>query len=78
VNEKPNYQYMKDTLKSQYLWAVFFLGLFLLNYPVLSMYNIPKTILGIPLLFIMVFGFWALLILLIYLVVRKMKSKNNA
>lgn len=69
---------MKDTLKSQYLWAVFFLGLFLLNYPVLSMYNIPKTILGIPLLFIMVFGFWALLILLIYLVVRKMKSKNNA
>jgi hypothetical protein len=69
---------MKDTLKSQYLWAVFFLGLFLLNYPVLSMYNIPKAIFGIPLLFIMVFGFWALLILLTYLVVKKMNRKNNA
>jgi hypothetical protein len=69
---------MKDILKSQYLWAVFFLGLFLLNYPVLSMYNIPKAIFGIPLLFIMVFGFWALLILLTYLVVKKMNRKNNA
>ncbi|SMD42862.1 hypothetical protein SAMN00777080_1429 [Aquiflexum balticum DSM 16537] len=69
---------MKDILKSQYLWAVFFLGLFLLNYPVLSIYNIPKAIFGIPLLFIMVFGFWALLILLTYLVVKKMNRKNNA
>jgi len=69
---------MKDILKSQYLWAVFFLGLFLLNYPVLSIYNIPKTLFGIPLLFIMVFGFWALLILLTFLVIRKMNRKNNA
>jgi hypothetical protein len=69
---------VKDILKSQYLWAVFFLGLFLFNYPVLSMYNIPKTIFGIPLLFLMVFGFWALLILLIYLVVKKLNRKNNA
>ena len=69
---------MKDILKSQNLWAVFFLGLFLLNYPVLSIYNIPKFIFGVPLLFIMVFGFWAFLILLTYLVVRKMNRKNNA
>lgn len=69
---------MKDILKSQYLWAVFFLGLFLLNYPVLSMYNISKAIFGIPLFFLMVFGFWALLILLTYLVVKKMNRKNNA
>lgn len=69
---------MKDILKNQYLWAIFFLGLFLLNYPVLSIYNISKTIFGVPLLFIMVFGFWVVLILLTYLVVRKMDKKNNA
>lgn len=69
---------MKDTLKSQYLWAVFFLGLFLMNYPVLSMYNIPKEIFGIPLLYLMVFGFWVLLILITYLVIRKTNKKNNA
>lgn len=69
---------MKDTLKSQYLWSVFFLGLFLMNYPVLSIYNIPKIIFGIPLLYVMVFGFWVLLILVTYLVIRKTNRKNNA
>lgn len=69
---------MKDTLKSQYLWAVFFLGLFLMNYPVLSIYNIPKTVFGIPLLYMMVFGFWVLLILITFLVIRKTNKKNNA
>lgn len=68
---------MKDTLKSQYLWSVFFLGLFLMNYPVLSIYNIPKIIFGIPLLYVMVFGFWVLLILVTYLVIRKTNRKNN-
>lgn len=69
---------MKDTLKSQYLWAVFFLGLFLMNYPVLSIYNIPQIIFGIPLLYLMVFGFWLLLILITYLIIRKTNNKNNA
>ncbi|MCH6201699.1 hypothetical protein MMU07_19115 [Aquiflexum sp. LQ15W] len=69
---------MKDTLKSQYLWAVFFLGLFILNYPVLSIYNIPKTLFGIPLLYLLVFGFWLLLIAITMLVIRKTNKKNNA
>lgn len=69
---------MKDTLKSQYLLAVFFLGMFLFNYPVLSIYNIPRTLFGIPLLYTMIFGFWILIIVVTLLVIRKTNRKNNA
>lgn len=51
------------------------MGLFLLNYPVLSIYNIPQTLFGIPLLYLMVFLFWCLLIGITYLVIRKTNKK---
>lgn len=66
---------LKESLKNQYLWAVFFLGLFLLNYPVLSIYNIPQKVFGIPVLYLMVFLFWCLLIGITYLVIRKTNQK---
>ncbi|SNS10553.1 hypothetical protein SAMN06295967_103195 [Belliella buryatensis] len=62
---------MKEGLKKQYLWAVFFLGMFLLNYPVLSIYDIPEIWLGIPVLYLLVFAFWFLMILLTYWVIKK-------
>lgn len=68
---------MKDLLKSQYLWGLFFLGLFLLNYPVLNIYNIPETWGGIPVLYIFIFSFWSLIIVLTYLVIKKTVQKNN-
>lgn len=69
---------MKDTLKNQYLWGVFILGVFLLNYPVLRLYNIPERWWGIPVLYLFIFGFWLLIIALTYWVVRKTNKNKHA
>ncbi|MGM0943766.1 MAG: hypothetical protein ACQEW9_01205 [Bacteroidota bacterium] len=68
---------MKKSLKQHYLGAIFFLGLFLLNYPVLAIYDIPERWLGIPVMYLFVFGFWSLLITITYLVIRK-PDKNKS
>jgi len=69
---------MKATLKNHYLWLTFLVGMFLLNYPVLSIYNIPSLWFGIPVLFIMVFIIWLGLIGLTYFIVRKTDSEKDA
>jgi cytochrome bd-type quinol oxidase subunit 2 len=62
---------MKESFKSQYLWALFFLGIFLLNYPVLNLYNIQERWADIPVLYIFIFFFWTLLIALTLLIIKK-------
>ncbi|WP_291781910.1 hypothetical protein [Cecembia sp.] len=69
---------MKAKAKGQYLWVLFFLGLFLLNYPLLSLYNIPEKWRGIPLLFLFLFIFWALIIALTYWIIKKTAAPKNA
>ena len=75
---KPYQIEMKATLKTHYLWLVFLVGMFLLNYPILSIYNIPRFWYGIPVLYGMVFLIWFGLIGLTYLIVRKTDSKKDA
>ncbi|WP_188439168.1 hypothetical protein [Belliella aquatica] len=67
---------MKSGLKNQYLWVVFVLGVILLNYPILAIYNIPEVWFGIPVLFFFVFLFWLLLILATFLIILKLKKKD--
>ncbi|HSJ69509.1 MAG TPA: hypothetical protein VK921_17640 [Anditalea sp.] len=69
---------MKPTLKNHYLWVAFLIGMFLMNYPVLAIYNIPQFWFGIPVLYVMVFGIWLLLIGLTYLIIRKTKREKDA
>lgn len=68
---------MKSTNKVQLLWSVFVLGIFLLNYPVMRLYNIQSTLSGVPLLYAMVFGIWLFLILLTYVVIRKSTKEDK-
>ncbi|MDE0559485.1 hypothetical protein OU792_05760 [Algoriphagus sp. NF] len=68
---------MKEERKKQFLWAIFIFGLFLLNYPVLAIYDIPERWLGIPLLYLMVFGIWLFLIIAMVIFLRKSNSKAN-
>lgn len=67
---------MKSGLKNQYLWVVFILGVVLLNYPILAIYNIPEIWFGIPVLYFFVFLFWLLLILATFLIILKLKNKD--
>jgi hypothetical protein len=59
-------------------WVVFFLlGVVMLNYPFLQIFNNARTLLGIPeMVFYLLFG-WPVSILVIYLFSRNMGSGPN-
>ena len=61
----------RPSIKGPRLVALFLLGLMLLNYPLLQLFERPGEILGIPLLYAYVFAVWALLIVLMALVLEK-------
>jgi hypothetical protein len=51
--------------------AVFLLGCLVFGYPLLALFNVPATVVGVPVLYLYVFGAWAALILLIAWAVRR-------
>ncbi|MEO5355040.1 MAG: hypothetical protein H7835_17775 [Magnetococcus sp. XQGC-1] len=53
------------------LLALAVLGGLALNYPLLSLFNREELVLGIPVLFLYLFGFWVLFLLLIALIVPR-------
>jgi hypothetical protein len=61
----------KPNVKGQRLAALFVLGNLLFNYPLLALFNRPETALGIPVLYLYVFGAWAFLIALVALIVQR-------
>jgi hypothetical protein len=52
----------KSSRKGPRLVALFLLGCLLFNYPMLALFNVRATVLGIPLLYAYLFFAWALLI----------------
>ncbi len=54
----------RDSKKNKRLVALFLLGCALLNYPILSLVNLETLVLGLPLLYVYIFGVWSLLIAL--------------
>ena len=52
---------MRKGLAGQRLVAVFIAGLVLLNYPILSLFDRPQTVFGLPLFPAALFALWALL-----------------
>ena len=50
--------------KGQRLIALFALGCLLFNYPVLSLFNVPAEVFGVPVLYAFIFAAWILLIAL--------------
>jgi hypothetical protein len=66
----------RDSKINKRLVALFLLGCFLLNYPILSLVNLEVLILGLPLLYIYIFGVWCLLISLTALVTFSYSRKR--
>jgi len=56
--------------KGQRLIALFALGCLLFNYPILSLFNAPAEVFGVPVLYAYIFAAWALLVGLMALVVE--------
>ncbi|MGQ0545086.1 MAG: hypothetical protein ACT4P3_07100 [Betaproteobacteria bacterium] len=48
--------------KGQRLIGLCLLGFVLFNYPILALFNLPSTLLGIPVLYAWIFFAWAVLI----------------
>jgi hypothetical protein len=57
--------------KGPRLVALFLLGALLFNYPILALFNLPETLLGIPLLYFHLFASWAALIGLMAWVIER-------
>ena len=63
---------MDDKAKESRFTALCMLGLVLFNFPVLALFNVDATVLGVPLLYAYLFIAWALLIaLMAYVAERK-------
>ena len=57
--------------KGPRLVALFLAGVLLFNYPLLALFDRAATAFGIPVLYVYIFGAWALLIALLALVVER-------
>jgi hypothetical protein len=55
--------------RTKRLIGLFLLGYLLFSPPIISLFNLPHMILGIPLLYGYIFGAWVLLIVLVALIV---------
>ena len=57
--------------RAQRLVALCLLGFLLFNYPLLAVFNVPATLLGIPVLYAYLFLVWGALIAFMALVVER-------
>lgn len=62
---------MKGRLKGDRLVAVALLGFLLLNYPLLALFDSSRLVLGVPALYLYIFGAWALLIVIMAAIVGR-------
>lgn len=62
---------MRKGLAGQRLVAVFIAGFMLLNYPLLSLFDRPERLFGIPLLHLYLFVVWAGLVIAIAWIVER-------
>lgn len=58
-------------VRGQRLVALCLLGFALFSYPVLAIFNVPATVLGIPVLYAWFFVAWGALIALVAMVVER-------
>ena len=62
---------MSEEAKAQRFVALCMLGMVLFNFPILALFNVPGTLLGVPVLYEYLFIAWAALIALMALVANR-------
>ena len=62
---------MSEEAKGQRFVALCMLGMVLFNFPILALFNVPGTLLGVPVLYAYLFVAWAALIALMALVAHR-------
>ena len=64
-------------VRGQRLAALCLLGLLLFSYPLLAVFNVQATVLGIPVLYAYFFIAWGVLIALIALVIERTEERSD-
>lgn len=62
---------MRKGLAGQRMVAVFAAGVLLLNYPLLSLFDRPLTVFGLPLLHVYLFVAWTALVVAVAVIVER-------
>lgn len=65
----------RDKINGRRLVGLFLLSMLLFNYPLLCLFNRPLLFMGIPVLYLYLFGAWAMIIFLMRIISR---SKSDA
>jgi hypothetical protein len=60
-----------DGKRAQRLVALCMIGFLLFNYPILALFNVSGTVLGIPVLYFYIFCGWSLFVALMALIVER-------
>lgn len=66
---------MRDTLTSDRLIALFLLGVLAISPPLLAVFRADAFIAGMPLLFVYLFGAWALLVGFLALIIEARRAE---
>jgi hypothetical protein len=61
---------MAESVNTGRLVAIFLLACVLFSHPILTLFNIKILVMGIPLLYLYVFGVWCGLIVLVFAIMR--------
>ena len=61
----------KPGRKGERLAGLFLLGCLLFNFPLLGLFNVHATILGVPVVYAYLFGAWTLLIALVAVIMER-------
>jgi len=69
---------MESKNQTNLLISLFILGSLLLNFPILSLFNLKGFLMGVPLLYFYIFTAWALLVVLIGLIMRKTTDREKS
>ena len=65
-----------DSKKTARLVALFLLGWLLFNYPILSLFSLNRLVVGIPFLYLYIFGVWVFIIFSAALVTQIQERKT--
>ena len=61
----------KPDRRNERLVGLFLLGCLLFNFPLLALFNVRTTVLGVPLLYAYLFAAWSLVVVLVALVMER-------
>ena len=61
----------KPGRRGERLAGLFLLGCLLFNFPLLGLFNVQATVLGVPVVYAYLFGAWALLIALVAVIMER-------